>query len=171
MNRVDEIKQRVTMRQIAELYGLEIRHGFAHCPFHSGDRTASLKIYDDAKGWHCFGCDKGGSVIDFVMEAEHIPFTAACKRLDAVFGLNLYGDITPEEKRAYRAYKAAQQEKQRQAEYSAQQELILIQFRRWLADHNGTAEDIQYIDRLLDCGEFNYDAAARVAAVRSKYEN
>jgi hypothetical protein len=32
------------------------------CPFHD-DRTPSLHVYDDH--WHCFGCDLGGTIIDF----------------------------------------------------------------------------------------------------------
>jgi hypothetical protein len=39
------------------------RHGGRHvtvCPFHTGDRTPSLTIYGPGKGWHCFGCGRGG---------------------------------------------------------------------------------------------------------------
>ncbi len=35
------------------------------CPFHD-DRTPSLEVYDDpARGWFCFGCERGGTIIDF----------------------------------------------------------------------------------------------------------
>ena len=36
------------------------------CPFHE-DRHPSFHVYTDTNSWHCFGCDKGGSVIDLVM--------------------------------------------------------------------------------------------------------
>lgn len=41
------------------------RDGKARCPFHE-DRTPSLHAYDDpARGWMCFGCGAGGTIIDF----------------------------------------------------------------------------------------------------------
>lgn len=39
------------------------RHGNRHvtaCPFHTGDRSPSLTIYGPGRGWHCFGCGRGG---------------------------------------------------------------------------------------------------------------
>ena len=63
------IRDTVTMDQILDLYGYQPKHGFMVCPFH-GDHDASLKVYKETRGWHCFGCGKGGSVIDFVMEHE-----------------------------------------------------------------------------------------------------
>lgn len=67
MNTFDYIRRAVTMHDIAERYGLQVNGvGFAVCPFHS-EKTASLKVYPGGRGWHCFGCGAGGSVIDFVM--------------------------------------------------------------------------------------------------------
>ena len=43
----------------------------------------SLKI-DRKSGmwlWHCFGCDAGGTVIDFVMKMEGVSFTEAYRKL------------------------------------------------------------------------------------------
>jgi CHC2 zinc finger len=41
--------------------------GKVRCPFHSGgrERTPSLHVYPDDRGWCCFGCERGGSIIDF----------------------------------------------------------------------------------------------------------
>ena len=30
------------------------------CPFHAGDHSPSLTIYGPGRGWHCFGCGRGG---------------------------------------------------------------------------------------------------------------
>jgi hypothetical protein len=38
--------------------------GKVRCPFHDGDRTPSLQTYPDGS-WCCFGCGRGGSVVDF----------------------------------------------------------------------------------------------------------
>ena len=40
------------------------RVGFIVCPLHN-DTDPSLKVYDDAeRGWFCFGCERGGTIID-----------------------------------------------------------------------------------------------------------
>jgi hypothetical protein len=41
------------------------------CPFHAGDRDPSLVIYPPGKGWHCFGCGRGGDAVTFCMEFFH----------------------------------------------------------------------------------------------------
>lgn len=65
------------------------RHGNTLCPFHH-DTNKSLKVYKDpSRGWHCFGCHKGGSVIDMCMLWYGITFRQAVVRLDADFGLGL----------------------------------------------------------------------------------
>lgn len=82
------IRDTVTAEQIIGLYGYKTRHGFMVCPFH-GDRDASLKVYPGTGGWHCFGCGKGGSVIDFVMEHEGCDFRTAVVSIDHALGLGL----------------------------------------------------------------------------------
>lgn len=38
--------------------------GFIRCPLHE-ERTPSFKAYNDPeRGWHCFGCGRGGTVYD-----------------------------------------------------------------------------------------------------------
>ena len=57
----DEIKAMHSMREVVEGYGFRPnRSGFIRCPFHKGDRTASLKIYKD--NFYCFGCEVGGDI-------------------------------------------------------------------------------------------------------------
>lgn len=78
------------MRDICARYGIEVnRSGFARCPFHSGDRTPSLKIYEGMRGFHCFGCGKHGGVIDFAMQYFSLDFRQAVVKLNGDFSLNL----------------------------------------------------------------------------------
>lgn len=87
---VGAVKETLTMDQVARRYGFDpSRAGFIKCPFHAGDRTASLKLYPGERGWHCFGCNRGGSVIDFVMELYGLDFRQAVVRLSFDFGLGL----------------------------------------------------------------------------------
>jgi DNA primase len=88
MDIVNEIKSRISMRQITEKYNLQIeRGGYIACPFHE-ERTPSLKIYDQpGKGFCCFGCGAAGSVIDFVMLLHKIGFRQAVVRIASDFGI------------------------------------------------------------------------------------
>ena len=82
------IRDSVTMDQILSLYGYRPKHGFICCPFH-GAKAPSLKIYKDTGGWHCYGCERGGSVIDFVMEHEGCNFPTAVRAIDDALHLGL----------------------------------------------------------------------------------
>ena len=76
----DEIKQSVSMREVAERYGYHPnRAGFISCPFHQGDRTPSMKIYP--KDYHCHACGANGDIFSFVMGMENCDFKTAYKRL------------------------------------------------------------------------------------------
>lgn len=53
---------------------------WGNCPFH-GEKTPSFKIDPTTQLWHCFGCSRGGDAFGFVMEAEHLDFPDAVRRL------------------------------------------------------------------------------------------
>ena len=82
------IRDQVTMDQILQIYGYRTRKGFMCCPFH-GEKAPSLKVYKDTGGWHCFGCERGGSVIDFVMEHEGCNFHTAVRAIDRALKMGL----------------------------------------------------------------------------------
>ena len=72
----DEIKQAYSMREIVERYGFKPnRSGFIRCPFHQGDKTASLKIYKD--NFYCYGCGATGDIFSFVMLMDGLSFKDA----------------------------------------------------------------------------------------------
>ena len=85
-----KIRQALEMREVVEHYGFQVsRSGFMTCPFHAGDHTASLKLYEGEGGFHCFGCGAHGSVIDFVMRLFGLNFRQAVLRINADFHLGL----------------------------------------------------------------------------------
>lgn len=95
-----EVRERVSALDVARHYGLEVnRSGFCPCPFHH-ERTASLKLYPAAKGFYCFGCHTGGSVIDFVAQLYGLDALGAVRRLNDDFHLGLPIDRqqTPQER-------------------------------------------------------------------------
>ena len=70
---VSVIGARVPVKQRGSRY-------WACCPFH-GETKPSFSISPDLGSFYCFGCKKGGSVIDFVMEYERCDFLDAVKEL------------------------------------------------------------------------------------------
>ena len=61
-NVFEAVKQSVTTRQAALVYGISVgRNGMACCPFHD-DRHPSMKV---DRRFHCFACQADGDVIDF----------------------------------------------------------------------------------------------------------
>ncbi len=46
-----------------------------------------MRIYDGARGWWCYVCNDGGSVIDFVAKLLHIDIREAALRLNEDFAL------------------------------------------------------------------------------------
>ena len=53
---------------------------FGLCPFHS-EKTPSFSVSPDKQIYHCFGCGKGGGVINFIMEIENLTFPEAVEFL------------------------------------------------------------------------------------------
>ncbi|MBI0432081.1 CHC2 zinc finger domain-containing protein [Pectobacterium parmentieri] len=50
------------------------------CPFHQ-EKTPSMVISPDKNLYHCFGCDAGGSVLDWVMKTEGLSLPHAVDKL------------------------------------------------------------------------------------------
>ena len=92
---VDVVSEYVqlTKRSGSNLFGL--------CPFHS-EKTPSFSVSPDKQIYHCFGCGKGGGVINFIMEMENLPFRDAVALLAKRAGMEMPDDDTPQELRSYR---------------------------------------------------------------------
>lgn len=50
------------------------------CPFHS-ERTPSFVVYPETQSFFCFGCNKGGDIINFIQDIEHLSYPEAVKLL------------------------------------------------------------------------------------------
>ena len=74
---------KLTKRSGANLFGL--------CPFHS-EKTPSFSVAPDKQIYHCFGCGKGGSVINFIMEIENLSFPDAVEFLARRAGMEVPDD-------------------------------------------------------------------------------
>jgi DNA primase len=81
--RIDEIVgEHVTLKSggVGSLKGL--------CPFHD-EKTPSFHVRPALGRWHCFGCGRGGDVISFVQEVDHLGFSEAVELLAGRLGYQL----------------------------------------------------------------------------------
>jgi len=91
---IQEVLDRIDAIAVVEDYvRLEKRGGryWGRCPFHSGgqEKTPSFKVEPDQKLYYCFGCHKGGGIIDFVMEMDKISYPEAIRNLARKFSVEL----------------------------------------------------------------------------------
>ena len=187
MNYYREIKDRVTVRDICDLYGIRVdNHGFANCPFHT-ERTASLKVYPDDRGFHCFGCGKTGDVIDFAKELNHISAHEAAELInnEMHLGLSIGRPMSLSERlRADRiARERAREREKEDAEYKALKDaydrdlsvyaafdLIKMQFAPLAVFDGGDGElDPVYMDAVQNLDRAAYRLDCSEAALR-EYE-
>jgi DNA primase len=60
----------------------------ALCPFHN-EKAPSFSVSPDKQMYYCFGCNKGGNVITFLMEHENMTFVDAVRMLAARAGITI----------------------------------------------------------------------------------
>lgn len=79
------------------------------CPFHN-ERTPSFTVSREKKIFHCFGCNKGGNVFQFLSQIENITYAQAVSKLASRFGIKVEEkesfeyDITNKKDSMYYAY-------------------------------------------------------------------
>ena len=61
---------------------------FGLCPFHN-ERTPSFAVNPGGQFYHCFGCGKGGGVINFIMEIENLSYPDAVRFLANRAGMQM----------------------------------------------------------------------------------
>ena len=117
MNIFDEVKQRLTIRQVVEYYGYKVnRAGQFICPFHN-DHKPSASIKNDY--FNCFVCGAGGDLITFTAKLHGLSNYEACKKIIDDFGLNI---VTEKQTQADRL-RADRERVKRQAELKRQKEI------------------------------------------------
>lgn len=104
------IKQEVTAREVAELYGMRISRNKGYCPWHN-DRHPSLHFYPDG-GCYCFVCNRAGDATDVAAALLGVSGVAAAEQIRRDFQLNQPVDKRPDVKKiAARKRKKTEYEK------------------------------------------------------------
>jgi len=105
----EAVKQSVSVREAAQMYGIEVnRSGMACCPFHD-DKNPSMKLNEEY--FYCFGCGATGDVIDFTARLYNLSPKEAAEKLAQDFGL-AYDSQAPPRRRYVRRKSEAQKFKE-----------------------------------------------------------
>lgn len=91
---IDELIARNPIEDVVGQYVTLKRSGsnlFGLCPFH-GEKTASFSVAPDKGIFYCFGCHKGGGVINFEMEIEGLSYPDAVRALAKRAGMEVPED-------------------------------------------------------------------------------
>ena len=91
---LDELTARNPIEDVVGQYVSLKRSGsnlFGLCPFH-GEKTASFSVAPDKGIYYCFGCHKGGGVINFQMEVEGLSYPDAVRALAKRVGMEVPED-------------------------------------------------------------------------------
>ena len=105
----EAVKQSVSVREAAQMYGIEVnRSGMACCPFHD-DKNPSMKLNEEY--FYCFGCGATGDVIDFTARLYNLSPKEAAEKLAQDFGL-AYDSQAPPRRRHVRQKSEAQKFKE-----------------------------------------------------------
>ena len=91
-NIVEVVSEFVTLRKSGANYkGL--------CPFHN-EKTPSFYVSPSRGTCHCFGCGKGGTPVNFIMEHEQMTYPEALRWLAAKYHIEIQErELTDDEKR------------------------------------------------------------------------
>ncbi len=80
---IDEINRKTDILEVIGQYVKLSPKGnnwWGLCPFHS-EKTPSFSVNPESNLYFCFGCQKGGSVFQFLMETDSLSFPEAVRAL------------------------------------------------------------------------------------------
>ena len=88
---IRELKDRLDAKALVENY-VRLEHRgdkwWGCCPFH-GEATPSFNLDAERGLYYCFGCNKGGSIIDFIMDIENLNFAQTIEFIAKKTGFHL----------------------------------------------------------------------------------
>lgn len=88
---IDDLRRQADIVRVVQDYITLKKKGanwMACCPFHK-EKTPSFSVSPAKEIFYCFGCHKGGSVFNFVMEMERVSFPEAIRIVAEKSGVTL----------------------------------------------------------------------------------
>ncbi len=85
--RVDRAKRLLPIDRLLSAYGVKQRPGAIRCPLPGhNDSKPSFGTYDNGRKWKCFGCGRGGDVIDLIKGLDNCGFERALEVAEGLIG-------------------------------------------------------------------------------------
>src|SRR4051794_26566114 len=113
---IDDLKVRADLVRLIQPYAPDLKkkgqNWMACCPFHQ-EKTPSFSVNPSKGFYKCFGCGKGGTAFNFVMEMEGLNFPEAVKRVAEASGVMLPEPVDDED---YERSKKRREEKKQIAD-------------------------------------------------------
>ena len=129
---IDDLKMRADLVRIIQPYAPDLKkkgaNWMACCPFHQ-EKTPSFSVNPSKGFYKCFGCGKGGTAFNFLMEMEGLNFPEAVKRVAELSGVMLpepVDDVT------YEKSKKKREEKKQLADQIVELNQVALEF--WEAE-------------------------------------
>ncbi len=125
---IDDLKNRADLVRIIQPYAQDLKkkgaNWMACCPFHQ-EKTPSFSVNPSKGFYKCFGCGKGGTAFNFLMEMEGLSFPEAIKRVAEISGVML---PEPIDDRSYEINKKKKEEKKKLADEIIELNKIALDF-------------------------------------------
>lgn len=125
---IDDLKNRADIVRIIQPYAQDLKkkgaNWMACCPFHQ-EKTPSFSVNPSKGFYKCFGCGKGGSVYNFLMEMEGLNFPEAIKRVAEISGVML---PEPIDDKSYEVNKKKKEEKKKLADEIIELNKMALEF-------------------------------------------
>ncbi|CCF79863.1 DNA primase [Helicobacter bizzozeronii CCUG 35545] len=140
---LEELKAKVSIVDFVDQLGYHPKRAGASfvisCPFHE-ERTPSLALYPNTNTWKCFGCGKGGDVINFMEYRSNSGFYDAVMQVAQMVGFNL--EITHNAPKSKPGYEILQHAHGLFTQELTQQEGMLA----YLQERGLSLEDVKYYE-------------------------
>jgi len=89
VNIVDVVSEHIALKRRGDVY-------ISHCPFHN-EKEPTFTVQPDRNIFYCFGCQRGGDAVTFLMQIEHCSEEDALLRLARRYGIPIQDDLQGDE--------------------------------------------------------------------------
>lgn len=125
---IEDLKNRADLVRIIQPYAQDLKkkgaNWMACCPFHD-EKTPSFSVNPSKGFYKCFGCGKGGTAFNFIMEMEGVNFPEAVRRVAEISGVML---PESEDDETFRRNKIKYEEKKQLAERVIELNELALEF-------------------------------------------
>ncbi len=125
---IDDLKSRADLVRIIQPYAADLKkkgaNWMACCPFHQ-EKSPSFSVNPSKGFYKCFGCGKGGTAFNFVMEMEGLNFPEAVKRVAEMSGVQL---PEPVDDQKFERSKKQREEKKQLADQVVELNQVALEF-------------------------------------------